>query len=161
MNGVRVADSLAFGLVRNIGKGRLRDHPSPVLTPQRRYIEDVVEWEETLPFVHIVTEPSSDLEEVIEFPEPRKSILKQYDAKNIWYNVHCYNPDPDATDQGRMHFPQLNTNLRTGIGRTQSPPPCPDEVNGIWEDFARRKRGERFMGPPLPKRGCPKSKSFC
>ena len=116
--GVRVADSLAFGLIRKIGKARLQDHFSPVMLPCQRYISHVVEWEESLPIVQIVQVLDEDWEQVVEMEPARKSILKKFNANEIRYNVHQYNPDPDMKDRGKLRFPQLNTVMRQGISRT-------------------------------------------
>ena len=78
----------------------------------------------------------------------------------IRYNVARYNQDPDTTDRDRFRFPNLNTTQRKGVSRTASPPPRVDDPDGIWIEYERRRRGMRFMGPPLPKRGAPPLRSY-
>ena len=53
INGVELAALLAFGMVQPLGKMRLHDNASPVLSLMRRYIADVVEWVESFPFIVI------------------------------------------------------------------------------------------------------------
>ena len=133
------------------------------MVPQRSFVQSMAEWEEILPFLEVVENRVGIVDETPEqlLPgRPLKGCLKPFRMTDIRYNVVSYIQDPDLADKYWFRFPKLNTSLRRGTSRTASPPPRPDDPNGIWSEFGRRCRGERFMGPPLPKSGAPRSKSF-
>ena len=165
INGVEVATSLAFGMIqRRNCRTNIEEKFSNVLVPLRVFINDVAGWEEIIPFLVIIPsearfEDGPVEEEQIE-RRPAGKCLKPFQPSEIRYNVITYDPDPDTTDRHRFRFPRLDTSLRIGTSRTASPPPRPDDPNGIWSEYEHRRRGDRFYGPPLPKSGAPRSKSF-
>ena len=157
--GATWANSLSFGLVGEPRHQSLDEAPSKVMYPRRRFISDLTEWEESVPFVDVVNETDWEVQ-APPLASPTKPCIKPFQLSDIRYNVATYNPDPDVTDCNRLRVPNLNTKLRRGTSRTASPPPRPDDPNKIWAEYERRRRGLRFHGPPLPRMGVPKSKSF-
>ena len=92
--------------------------------------------------------------------DAKKSILKSYRSITIRYDVVSYDTDPDTRYRGCFRFPSLNTLVNEeSVGQLLwlLGPMTP---NGLWEKSERRKQGERFLGPPLPKTGTLKIKSF-
>ena len=67
--GAAVAESLGFGLVRVLGRTPLHDHLAKTLYATRRYLNDVISWEEALPFLQITAETMhEDCEECMPLP---------------------------------------------------------------------------------------------
>ena len=158
--GATWAHSLGFGRLEVRGVQNLKDDPSRIMEPQRKFVNDVTEWEQLAPFVVVVNRLGEEPCAPQMPPPPAKSCIKSFDPSEIRYNVARYNQDPDTTDRDRFRFPNLDTAQRKGVSRTASPPPRMDDPDGIWTEYERRRHGMRFMGPPLPKQGAPKSKSF-
>ena len=156
-NGITIAESLAYGLQRGVGITHLLDKPSRGLSPQRRHIHDHVEWEESLEMLHVVPAMPLVWEEVV-FKKAGRSCLKRFNRQKIKYDYN-YSPDPDINDRGHVRFPNLVTSKRVGTSRTASPPPRPDDPDGLRLENRRRRQGLRALGPPcLP--GRPEDRDF-
>ena len=157
--GVTLAESLPFGFCREVEVAQMHDHPSRVLLPQRQYIQDIIDWEESLEFLHIVPAVPMTLDTVWEFHEPKRGCLKKYDPASIKIDRYASQQDPDEMDRGRIRFPNLYTQLGRTSNRTMSPPPRPDDPDGLREENRRRRQGLRPMGPPC-KPGKPENRPF-
>ena len=128
---------------------------------KRRYLTDVVSWEEALPYIVIVKSRDEEEVDVDPLPTPIKGILKPFDQRQLRYNVVSYDLDPDNRDRGRFRFPNLRVDMKRTTKRTASPPPRPDlDPDRIWEEAARRARNKRFRGPPIQRQGEPKEKAY-
>ena len=156
-NGVTVSESLAFGLQRIIGTGHLLTRTHKVMQPRRHFIQDWVEWEESLEMLHIV--PAMPLVwEEFEYPKAGRPCIKKYDKASIRYDYN-YNSGPYLQDRGRIRFPNLNTTKRVSKSRMASPPPRPDDPDGLRDENRRRRQGKVHHGPPC-KPGLPEDKDF-
>ena len=156
-NAITEAESLGLGLQREIGKRHLLERTEQIMSPCRRHIHDWIKWEESLEVIHVV--PAMPLVwTAYEFPKPKRSCLKKYDQKNIRLDFN-YMPDPDINDRGYVRFPNLNTAKRTSKSRTASPPPRPDDPDGLRDENRRRRLGQRHQGPPC-KPGKPEDRGY-
>ena len=125
------------------------------MTCQRQHIYDIYEWEESLHYLHLV--PAAPF--MWRFREPGKGILKPFKMEDILIHKYGTIQDPDMMDRGRIRFPELCTAVRTSLTRTPSPPPRPDDPDGIRDENKRRRLGKRPMGPPC-RPGVPENQSF-
>ena len=130
-----------------MNKDNIKDGGGRVLTPQRRFIYDIIEWEEALEWVHVVPAIPLIIDDSWTLPAPGKSHLKDFDKTQIRYDVNHVS-DPNTLDRGRLRFPNLNVREYTSSSRTASPPPRPDDPNKLREENRRRRLGLRTQGPP-------------
>ena len=101
--GVRLAESLPFGLCREEEVGHIHDKSSRILIPKRHHIQSIEEWEESLELLHIVPAIPMVQHEVWEFGQPERSSLKPFKLDDI--RIYKYGD-------------QLNTDQVTGCQKT-------------------------------------------
>ena len=158
IQGVTLADSMAFGLMRIASLDNMKEGPSRKLVARRQFILDLVEWEESLDWIEIVPALPMVFDPALVMPEPKKACLKPFEKEKLRYDVG-YVTDPDIWDRGRLRFPSLNVTGSWTSKRTASPPPRQDDPNGLNEENWRRLSGLRMQGPPC-KPGVPKTRVF-
>ena len=129
------------------------------MIPRRRFIQDIYVWEEALDQLHIVPAAPIVQDEVWVFREPGKPAIKPFKMGDIKIHRYAVLQDPDVEDRGRIRFPNLCTKFRVGTNRTASPPPRPDDPDGLREENRRRRQNLRPMGPPCHP-GIPESHDF-
>ena len=159
INGVKIAEPLPGGHCRKVGVGHVHDKTGTVLIPQRRFIYDIFEWEESLDLLVIVPAAPIVVYDPWTFREPKKKCIKPFKIEDIRIYKYTSLQDPDVEDRGRIRFPNLCTKHRVGTSRTASPPPRPDDPNGLREENRRRRQNLRPMGPPCHP-GVPEDKDF-
>ena len=142
-----------------VALAHLHDQGSRVMLEQRRHIQDIYVWEESLELLHIVPAAPRVIDDPWIFAEPKRKCIKPFDVSEILVHKYGVIQDPDMLDRGRIRFPDLVTHVRRGTSRTASPPPRPDDPDGLRDENRRRRMGKRPKGPPcLP--GIPENKSF-
>ena len=159
LNGVRIAESLPGGYCREVATSHPRDPVYNPPVPIRRHIYDIYVWEESLDYLYIVPAMPYVQDEVWEFGKPTKGCLKKFKEDDILIDKYGGVFDPDVADRGRIRFPDLDTSVRVGNSRAASPPPRPDDPDGLRDENRRRKLGLRPWGPPC-RPGIPENKSF-
>ena len=118
---VNVAESVPFRLIRLVRRKILKEDGGGVLTPKRHFINELVDWEESLDWINVVPERPIVLDPTWKMGIAWKSCLRPFKKQDIRLDV-AYVPDPDLTDRGRLRFPNLNVKAITSRSRTMSPP---------------------------------------
>ena len=102
--GVTIAESLLMGYCRTVGVDHLHERSGRILTPQRKHIQDILEWEKTLEFIQIVPAMPIVIDNAWVFKSSERSILKKFDSQEIQIRKYSSLQDADAEELLNMYL---------------------------------------------------------